>query len=309
MVAPELSPVIIQKSGRMRSADVDRNRDVSSGVPGHNNKNFPPRRTTNKVEPQTGFLHEAAEIAESARTKPRFFLLFPLFASVQSFNPLASVFFAFSTVKASAFSGSLRANSCNSCKAPAFSGFLQEATDIAESARTKPRFFPLFPSFALSPLSLLAPVQHVRDSALSISFSLTPCFSWVQQWPQPHQPFQRFPHAVETVETVPISSGSAHTQLKQGVNEKSARKGSIPPSIPKGLRHKAQGCDEVATLGKADAFLDSTPTGLRRGFGGPRTGTRARGRNPVGVEMSGVNPSSSWNSSNPRLLPTLNTNN
>ena len=38
----------------------------------------------------------------------------------------------------------------------------------------------------------------------------------------------------------------------------------VPPSIPKGLRHKAQGCDEGATLGKIGAFLDSTPTGLRR---------------------------------------------
>jgi len=49
--------------------------------------------------------------------------------------------------------------------------------------------------------------------------SLTPCFSWVKKWPEQQQPFQRFPHAAETVETVPTSSCSASTQLKQGVNE------------------------------------------------------------------------------------------
>src|SRR2546425_9855363 len=54
----------------------------------------------------------------------------------------------------------------------------------------------------------------------AISLSLTHCFSWVEEWPKQQQPFQRFPHADETVETVPSFCGSSFTQLKQGVNER-----------------------------------------------------------------------------------------
>src|SRR5439155_2082601 len=49
----------------------------------------------------------------------------------------------------------------------------------------------------------------------AVSLSLTPCFSWVEKCPQQQKPFQRFPHAVETVLT---SFASTTTQVKQGVN-------------------------------------------------------------------------------------------
>src|SRR6266404_1153185 len=94
---------------------------------------------------------------------------------LQSSRPLNSALSAFSAVKNSASSVSLRANSCNSCKA--------------------------FPVFAFS---------AVKPSVRAISLSLTPCFSWVQQCPQLPQPFQRFPHAVETRVT---RTSSQHSTL------------------------------------------------------------------------------------------------
>ena len=69
-------------------------------------------------------------------------------------------------------------------------------------------------------LDLIFLTQGFFRGHLPIFLSLTPCFSWVKEWPRQREPFQRFPHAVETVETVPTSSGSTFTQLKQGVNER-----------------------------------------------------------------------------------------
>src|SRR5437870_4590393 len=73
-------------------------------------------------------------------------------------------------------------------------------------------------------LDLIFLTQGFFRGHLPISLSLTPCFSWVEKWPRQREPFQRFPPAVKTVETVPTSSGAPSTQLKQGVNEPCPRK-------------------------------------------------------------------------------------
>ena len=57
----------------------------------------------------------------------------------------------------------------------------------------------------------------------------------------------------------------------------------VPPKvlpIPKGLSHKAQGCEERATLGKC-AMTGQPQRGC--GIFGPWAVTRGQGRNPVGV--------------------------
>jgi hypothetical protein len=57
----------------------------------------------------------------------------------------------------------------------------------------------------------------------SLSFSLTPNFSWVLSVSRMPKPFQRFSAAaLETVKTVPVVPGIAATWLKPGVNENCA---------------------------------------------------------------------------------------
>jgi hypothetical protein len=55
--------------------------------------------------------------------------------------------------------------------------------------------------------------------AQQTALSLTPSFSWVWNTHDHHNRFNGFPRAVETVETVPMLSGTLGTQLKLGVNE------------------------------------------------------------------------------------------
>jgi hypothetical protein len=52
------------------------------------------------------------------------------------------------------------------------------------------------------------------------SFSLTPCFSWVEKRLDLENRFNGLPHPAETVETVPVFTEPRSTQLKQGVNER-----------------------------------------------------------------------------------------
>jgi hypothetical protein len=103
----EDSPSVAGQQSNFRS----RRTDITAGVnrkerkehrAGRNTPDFTEGNKGNEVGTGTGFLQEATEAADSDWRKPRFLASLPLFASVQSFRPLNSVFFAFPAVKSSA---------------------------------------------------------------------------------------------------------------------------------------------------------------------------------------------------------------
>jgi hypothetical protein len=62
---------------------------------------------------------------------------------------------------------------------------------------------------------------HARFARADV-FSLTPCFSWVWKPDGAVNRFNGLPRVLETVETVTTGADPIFTQLKLGVNERSA---------------------------------------------------------------------------------------